>query len=716
MSNQLVYGKYSFSDDNIESGNVILETDLSASSLAYDILSATVICQDRSIVNFTQNTPMTYYVSGRQAGTFYVQSIQPSGYRLYTITGISAVGRLTQMPHTGGLYTGETVEAVVKDICGTVPALVKSILKKLRLFGWLPYVKPPQASARDNLSQVLFAIGASLTTDVNGVLRVEPLFDGISNVVDHDRVYQDGGAKYDTPVSAVSVTEHQYSPGEDVETLFEGTAAANHIVTFSGPYSSLLAEGFTIQASGANWARLSAGTGVLTGKPYVHTTRLLTEPVTAGAAENVKSITNATLVSPLNSASVTKRMAEYYRHTEHIQEAISVKTERPGQVVSMYHPYDREMVKATIGSIDGAMSGIFKGETDALVGFIPTQPVNAEYFDHSEILTEDGVFVVPADVTAITAVCIGGGQAGWSGCRGGVSQEQGEPFPEYNIGLNAGLPGEGGAGGEPGQGGKIIQQTISVTPGQRITYKIGKGGLGVLGDADTSKEGLLGTDTVFGTVSSANGTPNPRGYTDILTGQVYGRPGKTMGIPGGTASGANPGDNGYQKGPDVIYGSQKWQAGNITDHNENELLNLDTDYIYTAQAGRGCGGGAAVGANGSDGTYGSVSGTRLNPVAIGGRGGNGANAVQPAKETRRGWGGTGGHGGGGEGGFGLAVIRRKGRFEIRHGIPGNGSPGGEGGDGVIILYYSSTKTFGVGQVFTRDKKFFFDRLGRLFVV
>ena len=187
MRNEIRYSKWVFSDALVATGDEHRERALDASALGIDTLEAEVQCQDPSIAQFAQNAPMTYLYRGRQRGTYYLQHVERVGPDRYVLSGVSALGLLSQRGHVGGIYTGQTMEEVVADICGDLPVYVKSSLAGIALYGWLPYVEPPETSARDNLIQVLFAIGAYLGTDLDGVLRVEPLWDGVASTVPPDR-------------------------------------------------------------------------------------------------------------------------------------------------------------------------------------------------------------------------------------------------------------------------------------------------------------------------------------------------------------------------------------------------------------------------------------------------------------------------------------------------------------------------------------------------
>jgi hypothetical protein len=630
------------------------------------------------------------------------------------------MGRLTKMSHPGGIYTGQTVETVVKDICGAVPVTVKSIIAGTQLYGWLPYCKPSGSSARDNLSQVLFAVGAALGTDQNGVLRVEPLWDGISGVVTMDRIYQGASVAYSTPVSAVTVAAHQYTTGGEEKTLFDGSTDDGDIITFDEPMYDLSATGFTILESGANYAKLSAGTGVLVGHAYVHSTFSFTVTVNSGAAENVKNVTDATLVSAYNAASAAQRLADYYKCTETISASILAQGERPGQLVSIYHPYEEKMVTACIATMDGTMSAKLKAETTALVDFTPPQIGEAKYYDYSEIITEDTEWEVPEGVVSVTAVLIGGGYGGSSGCQGSSVPSPPSISDAGYQGYDASDGGAGGAGGTVGQGGKVSQGIVSVTGGQKISAHIGKGGAGGVHSSSGSNAGSEGGATTFGDLTSANGASSASGFVDPISGQVYATPGTLSGIAGGKGSGYNTTTR-YTKGPNVTdYSGNTWSAGNITSSSENAVLEQKYNgTTYYAEQGRGCGGGAAVGRNGNNAPS-ATTPTSLATVYTGTTG-KGADAVKPAKSATRGGGGNGGHGGGGEGGSGMAASNFTTVYAYigtKNG-PGAGSDGGDGGDGIIILYYRAQKAIGAGDagaVMESTGRFLLDRTGRLMIV
>lgn len=767
----VMVGPYQFDRDaskddmRLDYCSLFQEVALDESSLSFDTVSIEVCTKTigTQLSALPNNTPIIVYRGGEIKARFVSSGVSRIGPVTYQLTGRSPMGALTGMVHTGGIYTGQTVEEVVKEICGNIPALIKSVYAGVKLYGWLPYADGKERSARDNLAQVLFAIGAYLRTDLNGVLRIEPLWDGTASLINVDRSYTGGTVKYDSPISAVTVTEHQYVAGTEVKELFSGTAQNGDIITFSEPMHSFSATGFTILESGANYAKISAGTGALTGKAYIHNTRLITQPVTAGAAENVKSVTDATLVSLVNSYAVAKRLADYYRCRETITNDIVSGHEKPGHVVSVYHPYDKKMVSACIQSLDTTMSATLKSSMEALVGFTPAQPESAEYFDERVVLTGSGEWQVPENVTAITAVLIGGAQGGHCGYGGNPAEAKTESYTETILGSllqhntdKWALGGKGGKGGDPGSGGKILQATFDVNPAQKFSFVCGVGGLGAAFDANNwantpNTPGATGTKTTFGSLNSDSGSVSEIGYTDPVTGEVFAQKGE-QGIAGGDGAGMNPdhGDNDRYiplKSTSVVDEDGHVWEGGATKVNDNGIVlpSAGDEQSFTGDLEEGycggdvtynCGSGAAAGANGNPGNAAGsfrlvavpsrgMPKTSITVTASGSASVNGADAtLVPKKPTIYGKGGRGGYGGGGDGATGLSRTYYGGsKSGTLNNYPGsvrttgsNGAQGGPGGDGCIILYYRKFGQARSGPLIQKGGGLFFDRLNKLFIV
>ena len=732
---------YATNDDiKVPSGILYEVKALRSDSLEANSLTVTVFSDDKAIMGFAKNDKVEYFRDGRRVGVYYLQTVERVGSDAYTLSALSALGRLITMRHVGGIYTGQTVAEVVPQICGPVDVMIESVYASRKLYGYLPYSNPDTRtgngrSARDNLSQVLFAIGASLGTDENGVMRVEKLWDGISATITADQINEDScSTVYETPVSAVEITEHQWVKSQDTVTLFEGTAEDGTLVTFEEPAHSLTAEGFTITEQGDNYSILSAGTGTLTGKRYNHLTRIVRRTVTEGAEENVVTVSDATLVSLTNSVDVAKRMADYYRHRETIRVDVEPGTERAGRVVQIFHPWDREMVQACVESRETVISGILNSQTSALVGFTPAQPESQEFLEERVVLTGSGEFQIPEGTTTIHYVMISAGQGGRCGEKGEDTQSgpkfswTNPVFEDRVDGYALALGGKGGPGGKGGMGGRIVEGDLDVAQLKSLAYACGKSGKGAEYSPD-DLPGTDGTDTVFHGMTTAGASAPDWGFTDPITGEQFGGVGED-GLPGGDGAGRDPAVSEYTD--DSV---QQYVSGTIAyDEDGNAftpgpVAGSDGKISMTRIASTGTprsygwyssglGGGPAAGANGKAGTSGRGFPGETTVDVTGGAGADGMTAtLTPSKPRRYGRGGRGGYGGGGAGSGGIAV--KNGNGTITPGAPrsgGLGSRGGPGADGCIILYYRKFGQVKAGPLVQRGGGLFFDRLNKLFIV
>lgn len=733
---------YATNDDiKVPSGILYEVKALRSDSLEANSLTVTVFSNDKAIMGFAKNDKVEYFRNGRRVGVYYLQTVERVGSAAYTLSALSALGRLITMRHVGGIYTGQTVAEVVPQICGPVEVMIESVYASRQLYGYLPYSNPDTRtgngrSARDNLSQVLFAIGASLGTDENGVMRVEKLWDGVSATVTADQINEDScSTVYETPVSAVEITEHQWvKSGADIS-LFDGTAEEGTLVTFSEPAYDLVGNGVTVLESGDNYAILSAGTGTLTGKRYNHLTRIVRRTVTDGVEENVVTVSDATLVSLTNSVDVAKRMADYYRHRETIRVDVEPGTERAGRVVQIFHPWDKKMVQACVESRETVISGILNSQTSALVGFRPAQPESAEYLDERVVLTGSGEFQIPKGTTTIHYVMISAGQGGHCGEKGEPSgtaphfTHKNEQWGDTITGYAMGLGGKGGPGGKGGMGGRIVEGDLDVAQLKSLAYACGKSGKGAEFSPD-DLPGTDGTDTVFHGMTTAGASAPDWGFTDPITGEQFGGVGED-GLPGGNGAGRDPSATDYWKDNNALLyvsGTVAYdEDGNAfapgpVDGSDGKInitrIRSSTAPVSLGWYSSGLGGGPAAGANGKAGSSGRGLPGETTVDVTGGSGADGMTAtLTPSQPRRYGRGGRGGYGGGGAGSGGIAVKNGSGTTTAgTPGAGGLGGPGGPGANGCVILYYRKFGQVKSGPLVQKGGGLFFDRLGRLFIV
>lgn len=152
-------------------------------------------------------------------------------------------------------------------------------------------------------------------------------------------------------------------------------------------------------------------------------------------------------------------------------------------------------------------------------------------FQNRVVVSESGTFHVPEGVTSVRLILVSGGQGGAKGGDGYISKSG-------NLG-NQLAAGEGDPGLD-GHGGKVWSGVVNVNPDTDYAVFIGKGGaksdvVGVPGEE--------GGETTFGVYSSANGQLYSPSFTDLASGDAFGRTGVEVPVSG-TGDGGKGGKGG----------------------------------------------------------------------------------------------------------------------------------------------------------------------------
>ena len=738
MANSLTYLDKTYTDEEIVSGSLSRAESLSMCDLSVDTAEFTIrpvlhrgfytddhylfytTEQDNSHLRFftteqhnlngeiVQNAKLTEKIDSATVALWYAQSKERIGENLYKLSASSVIGLLTQYQHNGGIYDGvsDTAKAsvVIADICKSIPVYLDSNLGNTKLKGWLPI-----ATARDNLQQVLLALCANARVDNTGVIRIENLANSAEYNIPAGNILSANAAVVESaPITSVVVVEHQYTKG-DSTTLYESTdPTVEQTITFSEPVDpdSLVASGYNIVERGANFVKLSDGVGTVTGTPYRHLTRELTVSVTNAEAKNIAKIENATLVNENNSTLVAGMLADYYKCRKSVNVKVVGNLVRPGDVVNIYNPWDKTMGVATVASAKTDLSNTTASSISALSAFVPYQTTGYEAKTVRKTEASSS-WTVPAGVTDVICVLIGGGSGGGKGSNGDDAKGTTQIYDYQSINSEnisgEGSPGAGGAGGVGGKGGRYLRVRLTVSPGDVISYTCGVGGEAGTNGTDTT---IIGEDFSY---STANGIYDPNGYTDS-DGTIYcadgsqglrGADGGKCGAP--TPNIANDGENGNSAGENSGgLGGIGIRIGSTSQ--ETPGLWFESDYMNLAGAG---GGGAAYDSAGERAdpnpdpdkdrkpTFQVITpGDQYNII---GRGGNGGNGGVGETAANYGCGGNGGNGGGGGGAGGGYAYSRNGSSGTTYtgqigiylvgGDGGAGGAGSSGGNGCVIFKY-----------------------------
>nr|DAO92568.1 MAG TPA: 43 kDa tail protein [Caudoviricetes sp.] len=661
-------------------GTVHLAVSLLGDTLEPDTLDVVVEATGAdamALMAFALDDPVELVHRGERLLLCYIQSVTRTGPKTYRVYATSGVGLLIRRPHRGGIYTGQTVDQVLPGIFGNIPYRCKTGLGRRQLYGWLPYCKPQDSSARDNLASILYTIGGTVRADRNGALMIVPLWDGYSSALGRNKLANSAAAAMDGQVTGISVTEHQYLESEETVDLYEGATADGYEVVFDEPVHHLEATGFAILESGANYAILGAGYGTLVGHKYTHITLAVTRDLSPGRTENIVAVEDKYLVSPMASSAVADRLANYHSHKETISAPAVYLDELPGNRVYTAHPYDKVDLGACLTTADITLSVHLAAQMDMLAGYVPL--ADDDYYDMVELIDTATTWTAQAD-GEITVILIGGGGGGDGG---GAGQDNARGSGTWR--------GAGGLGGLAGAAGKIYRTKLAVTAGQSFAVRPGAAGVGGAPGTKDGAEGAKGTpgeESTFGTLSSASGATSEVGWLDQTNGRTYGRPG-TDGAKGG--DGGKPGNAGEA----VEWGSVTYRGGSVGGRDSSV----------------GGGGGAAAGTDAYYDGFGWPAFPDEPPYTDGGKGGPGVSpAFAGADGANYGDAGSGGHGGGGGGQGGTGKISGYG------GAGAAGSKGGDGKPGCVLLYYRKPKQTVSGWGVTSKRQWRLDKYGRRCIV
>ena len=141
------------------------------------------------------------------------------------------------------------------------------------------------------------------------------------------------------------------------------------------------------------------------------------------------------------------------------------------------------------------------------VGSTLLQADGSYLFENRVVLTGNGTWTAPAGVSKIRYILVENGEDGEDGKDGDWDST--------------------GENGKDGEGGKIKSETVGINEQQVFSYSVGQ-------------------TTVLGPYSSSDGEVYPYGFTDIASGDVYGRTGVKSPLPGSGDGGV--GGAGGEKG------------------------------------------------------------------------------------------------------------------------------------------------------------------------
>lgn len=327
-----------FLQDELVHVTLLNEIDPSLCELSIDTMKVEILEKKDRFLIPQKNQAMYLYRDDEQIASQYITDSSRENQRFYTFSCQSAVGRLED-DFLGGIYNGYSVDtllsAVLEGFSSDWTPFSGSVIT-----GYLPV-----CTRREALQQVAFAIGAVVTTQGDGTIRLVPLSNSVDAEFTGSNIFSGAKMNREAQTAAVQIFVHRYTEDEEEEKLIDNEEidGENVLYVFSAPHHSYSIVGGNIVDSGENWVQITAsGPVTLTGKKYIHSTyvRKKENPyATAAEKGNVVSVENATLIHAGNADYAINRLFEYHTLKNVLTQNVVVTNQKAGQKAKSGNPW-----------------------------------------------------------------------------------------------------------------------------------------------------------------------------------------------------------------------------------------------------------------------------------------------------------------------------------------------------------------------------------------
>lgn len=374
-----------FDEQQIVKVHQMNEVDPTLSELTVDTMTVEILDKTGLTLLPQENQRMELYRDGQLEAVRYIVNCQRQTKRNYVFSCQSAIG-LMEDDYLGGMYRDIPVKTLLVDILQEQNFHLNAIYEGKTISGYLPV-----CTRREALQQLVFSIGAMVTTLGGAAIQIDPIPDSFSATILPSKIFYGAKEEMQPRVARIEVDAHKYTEIAEEELLLEEEYVSGDgvLLTFSEPHHSYTIAGGSIVESGANWVRLSAdGNVTLTGKKYRHTTtrHVQNDPQTTAAdRNNVYSIEHATLIHAGNIHDVLKRLYGISRLRRAVTQEIVVSGQRAGQRVSSTNPWG-DVIQGYITSME---SDLTQNSHTASVVMLGTKVSVSALFYAGELIAGD---------------------------------------------------------------------------------------------------------------------------------------------------------------------------------------------------------------------------------------------------------------------------------------------------------------------------------------
>lgn len=327
-----------FLQDELVRVSLLNEIDPSLCELSIDTMKVEILEKKDRFLIPQKNQAMYLYRDDKQIASQYITDSSRENQRFYTFSCQSAVGRLED-DFLGGIYNGYPIDNLLSAVLEGFSA------------DWTPFSGNtvtgylPVCTRREALQQIAFSIGAVVTTQGDGTIRLVPLSDSVEAEFSGSNIFSGAKVNREAQTAAVQIFVHRYTEDEEEEKLLDNEEidGENVLYIFSAPHHSYSIVGGNIVDSGENWVRIAAhGPVMLTGKTYVHSTsvrRKENQYATAAEKGNVVSVENATLIHSGNAEDSINRLFDFHTLKNVLTQEVVVTNQKAGQKAKSINPW-----------------------------------------------------------------------------------------------------------------------------------------------------------------------------------------------------------------------------------------------------------------------------------------------------------------------------------------------------------------------------------------
>ena len=329
----------SYFSNEIVSVQLLNETDPSLCSLSVDTMTVEIRNRNGDPILPQKDQRFSLFRDDVQIASHYITGCERQSRDNYKFKCQSAIGRLEDM-FLGGMYNQYPLETILQDVLEQFPFRIDSTFYGQTVTGYLPV-----CTRREALQQIAIAVGAVVSTQGDGTIRLQPLELTSNGRFENKDIFT--GAKLDREpqITEVRLVYHNYVQSQDVDVLLneEQIDGEKVFVSFSDPHYNYWATGGHITASGTNWVTITAHDPVtLKAYKYQHTAVLRTKKNPfASAAEkgNVLSVEKATLINAQNADEILERLYLFSAFNNVLTQDAVISQQYAGQIVESPAPW-----------------------------------------------------------------------------------------------------------------------------------------------------------------------------------------------------------------------------------------------------------------------------------------------------------------------------------------------------------------------------------------